>query len=138
MTYASKNLLLVSPTYLAVLAPLPAHHRPRIHDAWRVLVIRPVRGVELNGARSNRPRLREDVRIIHGVPVVEGVALAPEPLDHAHVRRVEPAGRRRHVREPRLVVEADRFDNQRVALPVPDRVAQVGLIAVVLLAVRTP
>src|SRR5215475_11169536 len=100
--------------------PLPADHRPGIHDAWRVLVIRSVRRVELDRPRSNGPRFGEDVRIIHGVSVVERVPLAPEPLDHAHLGRVEPPGGRRDVRQPRLVVEANGLNHQRVALPMAD------------------
>src|SRR6478672_7775799 len=109
--------------------PLPAEHRPGIHDARRVLVIRSVGGVELDRPRSNRPRFGEDVRIIHGVSVIESVPLAPEPLDHAHVGRVEPTGRRGDVREPRLVVEPDRLDDEGVPLPMTDGVAEVGLIS---------
>src|SRR5262245_44735349 len=100
--------------------PLPADHRPGIHNAWRVLVIRSIGRVELNVARPNGPRLRKDVRIIHGVLVGERVAVAAEFFDHTHFGRVEPAGRRCHIREPGLVVEADRLDHERVALPMAD------------------
>src|SRR6185436_3865895 len=98
----------------------PADHRPGIHDARRVLVVGPVGRVELNGPRPHGPRLGEDVRIIHGVLVEQGVALAPELLDDAHFGGVEPPRRGRYVRQPRVVVEPDGLDDQRVALPVSD------------------
>src|SRR5678815_2373407 len=68
---------------------LPADHRPGIHDARRILVIRSIRRVELDGPRSNRPRFGEDVRIIHGVSVVERVPFAPEPVSYTHLRAHE-------------------------------------------------
>src|ERR1041385_6818183 len=71
--------------------------------------------------RRERPRLREGLWVVNDVHNLEVTKVcACEALGYFHVGRVWNT----RLVEPRDVVLANRFDDQRVASPVTDRVAE--------------
>src|SRR5712691_1047709 len=70
-------------------------------------------GIQFQYSRGHHPRLQQHSGILHRDLVVESVALAPKFLDHMHVVGMEISASI----EPRGVVEANRVNDERVALP---------------------
>src|SRR5215831_2554678 len=65
------------------------------------------------------PRLHEHLRILNGRLPAQRVALAGQPLDDMELEAVEVAG----FVQPALVGETGAVDDQRLAVPVADRIA---------------
>src|SRR3954469_24372739 len=79
----------------------------------------------LRDGDTPRPRVR--LRVVDGDPDLQVAEIAPrEPLGDAQRLTVrEPA-----VVEPGDVIQPDRFDDERVAFPLADRVAEPGRLRI--------